>query len=686
MAKKKEERESIQDTLKRLNKIYGEGAIMGLNDKCADEYNVISTGSIGLDYKVLGVGGIVKGKLYELIGWEGTGKSTICGHITANCQKKGGKVVYIDGEHAVDKKYFKALGVDINEMLLAQPSNGEEGFNIAMEMIKTGEIDLIIIDSDSSLIPKKVVDGEVGDSAIGRKAMLNSNAYPKLKSKLVETETAMIVISQYREKIGVMFGCLHGDVLINFTDGRSIPIKKVVKEQIQGKVYTVNSLGNIEEKEIIDWHFNGYVDKKEDYLNIQTTGLDGQNTIGITVTRDHEILTEVGWVKAQNLQLTDRPLSKYKSIVNNSFADFLYGTIVGDCSISLRAKTTACLKFQDKLNPDYLNWKINKLSKYLKFTKINKTYVSNFCSEFEILNRGYDKRDPLLFLDNYSDLGLAVWIMDDGHLDLKNGHCRYSISIKRLAKNLDKLNIVLNKLNSILLTNGKLDKSGRITFNKLDSMLIASKICKYVPESMQYKLPIEYKDMYEEFDLLSIPEFKKTSVSINSIRIASDKQIRYKGKFDLSIQDNHNYLSGGVLNGIFVHNSPTTTQGGHALKFYSDCRIEISKSLDKEGTDVIGNITKVKTIKNKTYPPYNNADFIIKFGIGIDRKKELMKLSDEVGLGRKYGKTYTFDDFKYSLEEFELMLDDEKFYNELKEKVVSKLIDKSSKIIKVEDE
>lgn len=135
-----------------------------------------------------------------------SGKSTICGHAVAECQKQGGKVLYIDGEYAVDKNYFQQLGVDTTKMLIAQPTCGEEGFNIAMEMINTGEIDLVVIDSDSSLIPKKMLDGEVGDSTIGRKALLNSNAYPKLKGALSKHNVCVIVISQYREKIGVMFG------------------------------------------------------------------------------------------------------------------------------------------------------------------------------------------------------------------------------------------------------------------------------------------------------------------------------------------------------------------------------------------------------------------------------------------------------------------------------------------------
>jgi recombination protein RecA len=196
----------FQEALDKLNKAYGAGTVLALDSKTDGHYDVFSTGSIGFDWITLGTGGFVKGKLYELMGWEGTGKSTICGHAVAECQKKGGRVVYIDGEHAVDKKYFEAIGVNTAELFIAQPSNGEEGFNIAMEMMVTGEVDMVIIDSDSSLIPKRVVDGEVGESSIGYKARLNSNAYPKLHATAARNNVCVIVISQYREKIGVMFG------------------------------------------------------------------------------------------------------------------------------------------------------------------------------------------------------------------------------------------------------------------------------------------------------------------------------------------------------------------------------------------------------------------------------------------------------------------------------------------------
>jgi len=208
-AKKTEDNDKgtkLQETIDKLNKAYGVGTILSLDSKSIGDYEVISTGSIGFDYIALGTGGFIYGKVYELMGWEGTGKSTICGHVAAECQKIGGTVAYIDGEHAVDRHYFEALGVDTSKMLFAQPSCGEEGFQIALDLAKTGEVNLIIIDSDSSLMPKKVVDGDVGDSAIGKKAVLNNNSYPKLKTTCSENKVCLIVISQFREKIGVMFG------------------------------------------------------------------------------------------------------------------------------------------------------------------------------------------------------------------------------------------------------------------------------------------------------------------------------------------------------------------------------------------------------------------------------------------------------------------------------------------------
>ena len=253
MAKSKEAPESkgkFQDALDKLNKTYGVGTVLTLDSKTTGNYDIYSSGSVGFDHITLGVGGFVKGKLYELMGWEGTGKSTICGHLVAECQKKGGVALYIDGEHALDKTYFQALGVDTTKMLVTQPSCGEEGFNVAMEMINSGGIDLVIIDSDSSLIPKKQLDGDVGDSTIGYKARLNSNAYPKLKTALSDNNVCVVVISQYREKIGVMFGnpttTQGGHALKFYSDVRIEVSRSLAKEgdEVYGNLTKVKATKN----------------------------------------------------------------------------------------------------------------------------------------------------------------------------------------------------------------------------------------------------------------------------------------------------------------------------------------------------------------------------------------------------------------------------------------------------------
>lgn len=207
MAKEKIEKETFNDVVNGLDKTYGKGSVIAMSEKSEEGYNVVSTGSLAFDLS-LGIGGWQPGKLYELMGWEGTGKTTICGHAVKGFQEKfpDRKVVYVDAEHALDTKYFRALGVDVDKMLLSQPDYGEMGFNIAEKLIATGDVSLLIIDSNTAMLPKKVIDGEAGDNALGLQARLNSQMWPKIKAKIIKGNTCVIVISQFREKIGVMFG------------------------------------------------------------------------------------------------------------------------------------------------------------------------------------------------------------------------------------------------------------------------------------------------------------------------------------------------------------------------------------------------------------------------------------------------------------------------------------------------
>lgn len=243
----KGEGSKLDEVMAKLNKSYGVGSVMNLGSKETGEYEVISTGSIGADYVVLGHGGAILGKVIEIRGWEGTGKTTICGNLIANCQKtfyksKGrkGKVGCVDSEHAVDMNYFKSLGVNPDELIFSQPSFGEEGFNVAKELIETGELDLLIIDSDSGLIPKSVMQGEIGEtSKIGKKASLNSTSYPQLKVAANENKCTVVVISQYREKIGQMFGdpkTTQGGHALKFTADIILEMSKTLIKTAEGEV------------------------------------------------------------------------------------------------------------------------------------------------------------------------------------------------------------------------------------------------------------------------------------------------------------------------------------------------------------------------------------------------------------------------------------------------------------------
>lgn len=196
---------ALQLTLDKLEKSYGKGAIMKLGDTAVEPIEAISTGSLGLDI-ALGIGGVPKGRVIEIYGPESSGKTTLATHIIAEAQKKGGIAAFIDAEHAFDKYYAQKLGVDVENLLIAQPDNGEQALEIADNLIRSGAIDVIVIDSVAALVPKGEIEGEMGDSKMGLQARLMSQALRKLTGTIAKTNCCCIFINQLREKIGVMFG------------------------------------------------------------------------------------------------------------------------------------------------------------------------------------------------------------------------------------------------------------------------------------------------------------------------------------------------------------------------------------------------------------------------------------------------------------------------------------------------
>ncbi len=196
---------ALQLTLDKLEKSYGKGTIMKLGDTAIEAIEVIPTGSIGLDI-ALGVGGLPKGRVIEIYGPESSGKTTLAIHAIAEAQKKGGIAAFIDAEHAFDRFYAQKLGVDVENLLISQPDNGEQALEIADNLIRSGAIDILVIDSVAALVPKAEIEGEMGDSKMGLQARLMSQALRKLTGTISKTGCCCIFINQLREKIGVMFG------------------------------------------------------------------------------------------------------------------------------------------------------------------------------------------------------------------------------------------------------------------------------------------------------------------------------------------------------------------------------------------------------------------------------------------------------------------------------------------------
>lgn len=196
---------ALQLTLDKLEKSYGKGTIMKLGDSAIEPIDFISTGSISLDI-ALGIGGIPKGRVIEIYGPESSGKTTLATHIIAEAQKKGDIAAFIDAEHAFDQFYAKKLGVDTDNLLISQPDNGEQALEIADNLIRSGAIDVIVIDSVAALVPKSEIEGEMGDSKMGLHARLMSQALRKLTGTISKTGCCCIFINQLRDKIGVMFG------------------------------------------------------------------------------------------------------------------------------------------------------------------------------------------------------------------------------------------------------------------------------------------------------------------------------------------------------------------------------------------------------------------------------------------------------------------------------------------------
>lgn len=665
-----------QQLIDLIEKAHGSGSIM-LGRGSIVNVSVFSTGVPSIDV-ALGCGGLPQGRIMEVYGPESGGKTTTCLQFIAACQnhrfeEKGreGVAAFIDAEHALDPIWAEKLGVDMDKLLLSQPSHGEEAFSIIEMMIKSRLVDLIIVDSVAALVPQSELNGDFTDASVGSHARMMSKALRKLKGEINNSKTTVIFINQIREKVGVMFGCLHADTLLSFVDGTVRSIKEVVEKQIKDDIWSYNMKNKcFESKPIVDWHYNGDVCEREEYLHISLNGPGTKNgCMQITVTPHHAVLMQDGsFQEANSLVEGDVLVTMQECFVkihqsrtnhndlNGSLGEFLSGILSGDSHLSKNSKKYgASLRLRDNIDKEYMDWKANKLSRFIKMSSypcaVSGAVTGYFWSspefsEFANIKEIYPNRDPMLLLCNFSWLGLAVWIMDDATYE----RGRYVLSIKRFKGDFDKLDQISKVLDDLCLYH-HISNGGRITFDTNVSEHIANNICIYVPTCMDRKLPVAMRNKYIDFELHRIVEFSTANAVVANIRDASKRQIKQKGKYDISVADNENYMAGGNPVGVIVHNSPETTPGGRALKFYASIRGEVRRGAAlKDGEDVVGFRTSMKMVKNKVAPPFTRAEFDICVGksarpiYGIDKISSLIDVAEELKIVTKKGSHYKFGD------------------------------------------
>ena len=651
MIKKEEDAKlNIDQLLESLQDKFGEGAIMKLGDGHMVKVDVIPTGSFSLDI-ALGVGGLPKGRIVEIFGPEGSGKTTLALNVVAQAQKKGGKAAFIDAEHALDPEYAAKLGVQTKELLISQPDNGEEALNILESLVRSEIINVVVVDSVAALTPKAEIEGEMGAQFIGLQARLMSQALRKLTAISAKTGTLIIFINQLRMQIGVMFGCLNYKSKVTLADGKQEWIGKIVNQKLPVEVLSYDWKRNrVVPAPVAAWYKNGPADR---FLQITAYDPSGSGVAHVSCTPNHPVLTPTGWQRAEKLRKGDPVMVSVTHRLNDLQREIIRGSLLGDGNLSpTRVAASMGVRFRlghSLKQKGYLAWKTSffkniphSVYEDKKSVKFDMTPLPELYAMRSSMYRDNRKHLSPDFLSALTPLSLAIWYQDDGHLDIRNkakDKGRVTICVEAIElRDRVAFQELLAERYGIKVRLGACGGNAYFFFDQPNSERFMQLIRFYVHPSMQYKMlphhrhPLVIKPKYDE------PRRVASAVPI--LRVTEKPRTRSMQRFDIKVRGYHNFLADGII----VHNSPETTPGGRALKFYSSVRIDIRRIAQiKKGEDIVGGRVRAKVVKNKVAPPFKISEFDITYGEGISYDADVVNTALKYGVITKTGATYTFE-------------------------------------------
>ena len=650
---------ALEAALAQIERQFGKGSVMRLGQEGRPPVEVIPTGSIALDV-ALGIGGLPRGRVVEIYGPEASGKTSLALHAVASAQKNGGIAAFVDAEHALDPEYAKKIGVDIDALLVSQPDTGEQALEITDMLIRSGAIDVVVIDSVAALVPRAEIEGEMGDSHVGLQARLMSQALRKLTGAINQTKTTAIFINQLREKVGVMFGCMSYGTRVTLADGSQEKIGKIVNQKMDVEVLSYDEkLGKIVPKKVVGWFNNGPAER---FLQFTVAKSGGNGRAQFAATENHLVRTPGGWHEAGELIPGDRVMLSETHRLSEQQWQVILGAVMGDGNLSPNRRERSGVRFRMGHGAEqagYLDWKTSLLANisYSRTTNAKGAVFADFTPMPEldevrqVVYFGDGKKHITWdYLKALTPLALAVWYMDDGCFTVRSkgvqertqgGTGRIEICVEAMSPgSRERLVDYLRDTHGldVKLTLRGARQISVLQFTTAASAKFQQLIAPYVPESMEGKLLPRFRGQ-----CTVEPKFGEPGQALVPARVLDvhvKPRTRSMNRFDIEVEGSHNYL----VDGVMVHNSPETTTGGKALKFYASVRLDVRRiETMKDGTEAVGNRTRVKVVKNKMAPPFKVADFDILYGVGISREGGLIDMGVEQGFVRKSGAWYTYE-------------------------------------------